>query len=271
MTEQNKIAPVMPLNAGEERKNAPVAVFDSGVGGIAVLRALRAQLPGEDLLYFGDSANAPYGEKGSEAVLALVMRHAARLLARAKALVLACNTATAVAAAALRRCYTGVPIIGMEPALRPALSLGAHPGVLVMATPVTLSEGKFAALLRSCEGRGEILPVPAPDIVRLVEQGEENSPRMATYLEKLLAPYCHVRPDAVVLGCTHFCFARTAISRTVGGDIPIFDGVEGTVREVERRLGSAGLLQEEGRTGSVTLTSSDHHALALYARLRGEQ
>ena len=270
MIKQTKITPVMPLSTGEDRKNAPVAVFDSGVGGISVLRTLRAQLPHEAFLYFGDSANAPYGEKGSDSVRALVIGHAARLLARAKALVIACNTATAVAVKELRQRYAGVPIIGMEPALRPALACGAHPRVLVLATPVTLGEGKFAALLRSCAGSGEILPVPAPEIVRLVEQGEENSPRMATYLEKLLAPYCHVPPDAVVLGCTHFCFARESISRAIGAHVPIFDGVDGTVHEVKRRLDAAGLLRDASKIGSVTLTSSDAHAVALYARLLGE-
>ncbi len=267
MEKQPKNTPVCPLIGEKGRGKAPVAVFDSGAGGIAVLRELHVRLPHEDLLYFGDSANAPYGERSSEEVCELTLSHAARLLTHAKALVLACNTATAVAAHALRWRYPDVPVIGMEPALRPALATAPHPRILVMATEVTLREEKFAHLLEKCAENCTVLPLPAPDIVRLVERGEEKGVRMATYLRGLLAPFCETPPDAVVLGCTHFCFVREQIAQIVGKRVPIFDGVAGTAAQLVRRLAAADLLNGKSEQGSVTLTSSDGAALPLYARL----
>ncbi len=248
-------------------RNAPVAVFDSGAGGIAVLRAIRARLPREELLYYGDSANAPYGEKSVDEVLSLTIEHAERLLTRAKALVLACNTATAVAALELRRRYPEAIIIGMEPALRPALCVAENPSVLVMATEITLREGKFASLVERHEKRCTVFKLPAPEIVRIVESGEENSPRMRAYIGELLAPYRSLSLDAVVLGCTHFCFARTAISSVLSVDVPLFDGIAGTVAQLVRRLDAQGLLSERPMRGTVTMTSSDSRALPLFARL----
>ena len=248
-------------------RNAPVAVFDSGAGGIAVLRAIRTRMPQEELLYFGDSANAPYGEKDAERIKELVLAHADQLLCRAKALVLACNTATAVAALEIRRRYPDAVVIGMEPALRSALCVAEHPRVLVMATDVTLREGKFAALLQRHEKCCTVFTLSAPDIVRMVEQGEENSPRMGAYIGELLAPYRTLGLDAVVLGCTHFCFARAAISSALGGDVPVFDGISGTVSQLARRLEAADLLTDRTTRGAVRMTSSNSRALPLFARL----
>ena len=248
-------------------RNAPVAVFDSGAGGIAVLRAIRARLPREELLYYGDSANAPYGERDVDEVFSLTLSHAERLLSRAKALVLACNTATAVAALELRRRYPEAIIIGMEPALRPALCVAEHPNVLVMATEITLREGKFTSLVERHEKRCTVFRLPAPGIVRMVEEGEQNSPRMGAYVEELLAPYRSLSLDAVVLGCTHFCFARQAIRAALGGDVPLFDGIAGTVSQLVRRLDAQGLISERPVRGTVTLTSSDSRALPRFAKL----
>ncbi len=248
-------------------RNAPVAVFDSGAGGIAVLRAIRTRMPQEELLYFGDSANAPYGEKSSEEIKSLVLSHADQLLSRAKALVLACNTATAVAAIELRRRYPDAIVIGMEPALRSALCVAEHPRVLVMATDVTLREGKFASLVQRHEKCCTVFTLSAPEIVRMVEQGEENSPRMGVYVGELLAPYRELSLDAVVLGCTHFCFVRRTIESALGGNVPVFDGVSGTVAQLARRLSAADLLTDRATRGAVRMTSSNSRALPLFARL----
>ena len=264
-----KNRPVTALFSGESnaRALAPVAVMDSGVGGLYVLREIRKLLPREQLLYFGDSANAPYGERPEDEVRELIFARAARLLEQAKAMVLACNTATALAAAELRRRYPQTPIVGMEPALKPAVAVREHPRVLVLATPTTLRERKFAALRKKYEARAEILPVAAPVLVRFVEAGETDGPALRAYLADLLAPYLDPRPDAVVLGCTHFSFAKEAISRTVGGDIPLFDGAAGTAAQLVRRLAAAGLLTPSLGRGSVTLTSSKAGVLPLYVKL----
>ena len=250
---------------------APVAVFDSGVGGIGVLRELKKALPQEDLLYFGDSAMAPYGERPTDAVRELVLLHAARLLQHAKALVLACNTATAAAAAALRAAYPQTPIIGMEPAIKPALAVCPHPNVLILATAATLREKKLQALLFRYRSCATFQKCPAPGLVRLVEAGLGGSPDADRYLAEILAPYTGERhPDAVVLGCTHFPFAKAAISRYFKGSVPLFDGALGTAREAARRLAVAGLLQDKSHTGTVTLTSSNPAMLPLYQRLLDE-
>ena len=248
-------------------KNAPVAVFDSGAGGIAVLRAIRSRLPRENLLYFGDSAMAPYGERRAEEVRRLAIDHADTLLVRAKALVIACNTATAVAAKEIRERHEGTIVIGMEPALRSAVNVAREPRVLVMATELTLREGRFSALAAGFGSACTVLPLCAPEIIRLVERGEESSLKMLDYIGELLAPYRATPPDAVVLGCTHFCFVREAIANAIGRDVPIFDGVTGTVGQLIRRLSAAELLREEPSRGVVTMTSSDSRALPLFARL----
>lgn len=226
---------------------APIAVLDSGIGGIGVLRELKKALPEESFLYFGDSANAPYGEKPAEEILKIVFSRAAHLACRAKALVLACNTATAVAAKELRA-RLALPVIGMEPAVRPALCVSPHPRVLVLATKATLEGAKFRALVQKTPG-AEITALAAPGIVRLVEAGALTGAAPRAYLEKLLAPYREVRFDAVVLGCTHFPFLTGELHRALGYPVPFFDGAAGTARETARRLAAAGLLREKPAPG----------------------
>ncbi|MBR2010541.1 MAG: glutamate racemase [Clostridia bacterium] len=249
-------------------RTAPVAVFDSGVGGIGVLREVKKLLPHEDLLYFGDDAMAPYGERPTDEVRALVLDHAQRLLRLAKALVLACNTATAAAAQELRQHYPTIPIIGMEPAIKPALKVAPHPRILILATPTTLREAKLRTLLRLHATRAVFYKCPAPELVRLVEEGLADSPEADRYLDRILAPFSGThRPDAVVLGCTHFPLAKDAILRHFGNDMPLFDGAVGTARELARRLAAENLLNPTEREGAVTLTSSAPHMLPLYHKL----
>ena len=247
-----------------DRNAAPIALLDSGVGGIGVLREVKKLLPWEQLTFFGDTANAPYGERSTEEVLTLTLAAAESLIPRAKALVLACNTATAVAAAELRRRYPDFPVIGMEPALRPALCVGAHPTVLVLATEATLRQEKFAILRRKCEKSATVMALSAPGIVRLVEAGMSDSPQMDAYLRALLSPL-PTPPDAVVLGCTHGPFARAALRRALG-DIPLFDGAIGTAKELCRRLTEEGLLSPAA-SGSILLSASNPTSLPLMARL----
>ena len=154
------------------QRNAPVGVFDSGHGGISVLRELVRRMPCEDFLYFGDSANAPYGPRTTESVQQLTFAAAERLLdAGCKALVVACNTATAAAIDLLRQRYDQIPVVGIEPALKPAVLENDHPHVLVMATEMTLREEKFHRQMESYQDRAEIYRLPAPGIVESVEQG----------------------------------------------------------------------------------------------------
>jgi len=234
-------------------ENDYIAVFDSGVGGISVLRHLTRLLPSERFLYFGDSANAPYGTKTREQVKALTFAAAEKLRNMGiKALVVACNTATSAAIAELRAAFPELIIIGIEPALK--LAADKFPGgkLGVMATPMTLREEKFALLMGRFSESCEIYKIPAPGLVELIEAGKADSPETDALLHALFAPYPKL--DALVLGCTHYPFAARAISRVLGDDVALLDGGDGTARETKRRLKEARLLRTG--EGSVTFENS---------------
>lgn len=234
-----------------------IAVLDSGIGGVSVLRELVRLLPGEDFYYFGDTARAPYGTKTKEEVLAIVRENVKALLSRgAVAIVLACNTATAAAAAALRAEYPEVPIIGIEPALKPATMVSPHPRVLSMATPLTLREEKYAALEARFAADAEIIDVPCPGLMELIEAGHLDDGVLDAYLDGLLLPYRGIPFDACVLGCTHYPHAKRAIARHLPESCVILDGGEGTARETARRLREAGLLSGRLSGGEVTFANS---------------
>ena len=236
----------------------PIAVFDSGLGGVSVLKELHKLMPGENYIYYGDSANAPYGTKETSQILRLSTKNVEMLMERgAKAVVIACNTATAAAAKELREKYPDYPIIGLEPALKPAALSAPHPTVAVMATPLTLREKKFAALMARFEDEAEIIKIPAPKIVELVESGREDSREMDAYLRKIFEPYAGKKIDCVVLGCTHFPFAKRAILRHFDGRVTLFDGGEGTARQTRRVLEERGMLNDPGSAGSISFENSD--------------
>lgn len=223
--------------------NDYIAVFDSGVGGISVLRHLVRILPKERYLYFGDSANAPYGTKSKEEVKRLTFAAAEKLMKKGiKALVVACNTATSAAINDLRVAYPELIVIGIEPALK--LAADKFPGgkLGVMATPMTLREEKFARLMERFSDSNTIYKIPAPGLVELIESGKADSPETDTLLQKLFAPYENL--DAVVLGCTHYPFAAKALQRVLGKQVALLDGGDGTARETKRRLTEAGLLRD---------------------------
>ena len=188
----------------------PIGFFDSGVGGISVLREARALLPREHFIFYGDNAHAPYGSKDEEEIRTLTWDAVQILLAQnIKALVVACNTATSAAAASLRQALT-LPVIGMEPALKPATQLRHGGTVLVMATARTLSLPKFQLLMQRY-GQ-DAVPLPCPGLMEFVERGILRGEALTRFLGDLLAPYLDRQVDAVVLGCTHYVFVRDAIA-----------------------------------------------------------
>ena len=226
------------------QKSDYIAVFDSGVGGISVLRELTKLLPKERFLYYGDSANAPYGTKTTEAVRKLTLAAADRMLCKpVKALVVACNTATAAAIDALRKAHPDLIVIGIEPALK--LAADRYPGkrIGVMATEVTLREEKFDTLLHRFHEKHPVTKISAPGLVELVEAGKADSEEAYDLLSGILTPY-KGKIDVLVLGCTHYPFAKAAISRVLGADVVLLDGGEGTAREAKRRLALADLLSD---------------------------
>jgi len=231
----------------------PIAVFDSGVGGISVLRELVRLMPGEKYLYYGDSANAPYGNRTTQQVQALTLAAADMLVRRGiKALVVACNTATAAAIEELRRKYPDTIVVGIEPALKVAVDHFPNGHIGIMATQVTLRENKLASQLeRFAQAQVEL--IPAPGLVELVEDGKADSPEAEALLRKILTPYVG-KLDALVLGCTHYPFACKAIARVLGTEVPLLDGGPGTARQTKRCLEQAGLLYEGA--GSVQIENS---------------
>lgn len=242
-----------------EKKDCPVGVFDSGLGGISVLKELLYLLPNENYIFYADALHTPYGERSVEELEALTTHAAETLIAQGvKAILIACNTATSAAGQALREKYPELPIIGIEPAVKPAVLAGNHPTVVVLATRATLRQEKYRKLLDTYGDQGEIYSLPSPGLVTFVEQGELDSEAVRSYirdgLEGLSIP--HHRIDAVVLGCTHFPFVRSAIEAVVGRDVAIYDGAQGAAQEMRRRLGEQGLLSERAERGRIRWQNS---------------
>ena len=238
------------------RKEDYIAVFDSGVGGISVLRQLRKIMPDENYIYFGDSANAPYGSRSTEEVRALTLAAAEKLITEypVKALVVACNTATAAAIETLRETYRDLIVIGIEPAVK--LAADHFPGgrLGVMATEVTLREEKFDHLMHRFDGNCTIYKIPAPGLVKLIEAGKSDTAETDALLQELLGPYVG-KLDALVLGCTHYPFVSRRIGKVLGSRTELLHGGKGTSRETKRRLEAAGLLYDG--PGHVEIISSD--------------
>ena len=250
---------------------APFGVVDSGLGGISVVRQIVQDMPHERVLYFGDSANAPYGTKTPQEVRRLSFDIMERFMSQGvKAVVIACNTATSAAANALRD-HNDIPIIGMEPALKvacdrgdtaagdgtaPARHMPQH--VIVAATPLTLREHKFAALMDRFKANNMISPQPCPDLVEIVESGRlcDHDLVMRT-LHRYFDGYDLPSIDSVVLGCTHFVFYRDYFRELLPERAAVIDGNEGTVRHLGVVLESLGKLAPEDATGGVELANSD--------------
>ncbi len=248
-------------------KEEYIAVFDSGLGGVSVLKELCKLMPRERYLYFGDSANAPYGARTTQQVRQLTLAAAEMLLERGtKALVVACNTATAAAIDQLREAYPETIIVGIEPAVKLAAQQYQGGTIGVMATPVTLREEKFNHLLERFT-QEQILAISAPELVGLIEAGATER-ELEEYLRPILSPY-RDRLDAVVLGCTHYPFAAGVIQKLL--NTQILDGGAGTAQQTRRRLEEAGLLHEG--TGEIQMenSSSDPALLRRAMALLGEE
>ena len=249
------------ISEGFTLDQRPIGLLDSGLGGIGVLGEALRQLPNEDYVYYGDTANAPYGDKAPEEVLGLVHQAVERLIElRCKAIVIACNTATSVSAGKLRQ-ELDLPIIGMEPALKPASQLPGGGKILVMATRVTLALPKFQALMAQY-GR-DAVPVPCPGLMECVERGELEGPKVTALLRQLLGPWLSQPIKAVVLGCTHYPFLRKTIAALFPAGTPLIDGNAGSVRQLRRRLEEQDLLSDRQEPGRITFLSSSEDPSVL--------
>jgi len=247
-------------------KEEYIAVFDSGVGGISVLRELVRLMPREKYLYYGDSANAPYGDRTTAQVRQLTLAAAEQLMARGvKALVIACNTATAAAVKELRSAYPDTIVIGIEPALKLAYDRYPDGRVGVMATQVTLREEKFAQQLERFPNM-QVSLIPAPGLVERIEAGQADSPETESLLRQLLSPYVG-KLDALVLGCTHYPFVKETVARILGEGTALLDGSLGTARHTMRRLQEQDLLRQGEGELQIENSSGDQRLITLAADL----
>ena len=249
-------------------KTGYIAVFDSGVGGISVLRELVRLMPQERYLYFGDSANAPYGTRPTEQVRELTLAAAEKLMTRGiKALVIACNTATAAAITQLRQCYPDTVVIGIEPALKLAADHFPRARVGVLATPLTLREEKFAHLTERFPGM-QVAAIPLPGLVELIEDGS-SAEDMEAFLRSRLESWAG-KLDAVVLGCTHYPLVSGIIQKILGPETVLLDGGKGTAEQTRRRLEQAGLLWDGPGEILMENSAADPEKIRLSRRLLEE-
>ncbi len=258
--------------SADTRRHQPIGVFDSGVGGLSVLQRIRADLPHETLLYVADSGHAPYGNKSTEFIARRAFAITEFLLGQdAKAVVVACNTATAAAIARLRAHFS-LPIIGIEPALKPAVTATRSGVVGILATGHTVRSDKFAALLDQHGHRARVMVQPCPGLADCVEHGELNGPHPRALLERYLEPLLVAGADTLVLGCTHYPFLIPLIQRLVGPDVAILDPSPAVARQLRRRLEAARLLADGGAIGGERyLTSGAPEPTArLMTRLLGQ-
>ena len=213
-----------------------IGVFDSGVGGLSVLRHIRQILPNERLIYVADSGHVPYGDKSKEYIEArsLILT---RFLQQqgADAIVIACNTASAVAAATLRSQFS-LPIVAMEPAVKPAVAASRNGIVGVLATTGTLASARFAALLERYAGEGEIITQGCPGLVEQVEKGDLYSRETRELIERYTAPLLARGADTLILGCTHYPFLAGVIAEVVGNNIALVDTGTAVARQLQRRI-----------------------------------
>jgi glutamate racemase len=221
-----------------------IGVFDSGVGGLSVLREIRRELPFENLVYVADSGYAPYGDRSE----AFVQQRARSLLdfligQGAKAVVVACNTATAVAVDALRSTFT-LPIVAIEPAVKPAAATTRSGVVGVLATTNTLASAKFAKLVDQYAGGAAVLTQASPGLVEQVESGDLDGARTRELVGRYVDPLLEEGADTLVLGCTHFPFLTPLIQEIAGPNVAVIDPATAVARELRRRLRTHNLLSE---------------------------
>ena len=265
-----------------DRIKLPIGFMDSGLGGLSVLAEAVKEMPGEDFLYFGDSANAPYGVRPGEEIKALTYRVVDMLLERGiKGLAVACNTATSAAVRSLREDHPDLPIVGIEPAIKPAVEKNKGGRIIVLATPMTIRQEKYHRLVERYRGGTDLVSVPCPGLMEFVEEGDPDSPELLGYFKEHLSPCLIPGTETIVLGCTHYPFIKGQLERFLREEtkdpVEIIDGSLGTAKELKRRLGEKGLLKTGPEKGRITIENSEKgdemikRSWLLLSRITGEE
>lgn len=238
-------------------KNSPIGFFDSGVGGLSVMKEAISIMPNENFIYFGDSKNAPYGTKELKEVKNLTLNAVDFLLDKnVKAVVVACNTATSAAIEDIRNKYKELVVIGIEPALKPAVKLSRKGKIIIMATPMTLREKKFKLLMEKYNDESSIESLPCAGLVEFIEQGVLEGEELEGYLKEKFRYYLNDDIASVVLGCTHYPFVKKPLANVIGNDVPLIDGGIGTSYELERKLIEKNLINDSKEKGNIEIYNS---------------
>lgn len=252
---------------------SPIGIFDSGVGGLSVLRAIRAQMPEESVIYFGDQGHIPYGPRPMEQIRDFSEAITKFLLERgAKIIVVACNTASAAALRYLREKFPNVQFVGMEPAVKPAAETTQTGRVGVLATPATFQGALYASVVERFANGVELFQDTCPGLVQQIEGGNLNGPETRKILEDALRPMLERNIDTVVLGCTHYPFVIPLIQEIVGENVRVIDPAPAVAKQVKRLLEAGGTRNDQSAGGDVRFfTSGDPVALkSLLPVLLGE-
>ena len=241
-----------------EKKDLPIGFMDSGLGGLSVLIEAVREMPSEDFLYYGDSANAPYGTRPQEEIRILTYAVVDKLLEKGiKGLVVACNTATGAAVRSLREDHPYLPIVGIEPAIKPAVEANKGGRIIVMATPMTIAQQKYKDLVERFRGDSDLVSVSCPGLMEFVEEGDLDDPELDAFFDAHLKKYLTDDTETIVLGCTHYPFIKPRLRKYLNNDrIRIIDGSLGTARELKRRLREKGLLKNREKEGRIVIENS---------------
>lgn len=239
------------------KPSAPIGIYDSGVGGLTVLRAVRSLLPDEDLIYFADQANVPYGNRSLNEVRGLAEGAASFFKSQgAKLIVIACNTASAAALKHLRGLFPDYPFVGMEPAVKPAAEQTLSGKVGVLATPSTFQGELYASVVERFAHDVELYQATCPGLVQQIENGHLNTPQTRKILVDALEPMLQEGVDTLVMGCTHFPFVIPLISEITGNEVNVIDPAPAIARQVKRVLETRGLLRERKKAGEMVFRTS---------------
>jgi len=255
--------------SGNSSPTQPIALYDSGVGGLSVLRAVRSALPREHLLYFGDQAKVPYGSRSLEELRSLAEASARFLLSQgAKLIVIACNTASAAALKHLRAVLPEVPFVGMEPAVKPAAEQTHTRKVGVLATPSTFQGELYASVVERFAQDVEIFQSTCPGLVSQIEKARLAAPKTRRILEEAVLPMLDAGADTLVLGCTHYPFVIPLIEKIAAGRARVIDPAPAVARQTARVLAERGLLNPGPDEGSLRFITSGEPAAFEYALSR---
>jgi glutamate racemase len=252
---------------------SPIGIFDSGVGGLSVLKVVRAQMPEESVIYLGDQGHVPYGPRPLEEVQAFSEEITRFLLSKgAKLIVVACNAASAAALQYLRRTFPAISFVGMEPAVKPAAEYSKSGGVGVLATPATFQGALYASVVERFAQGVTVLQDVCPGLVGQIEKGELDAPKTESILRVALEPMLEKGIDTVVLGCTHYPFVIPLIERIVGENVRVIDPAPAVARQAGRLLEAAGNRQPAGKKAAVAYytTAEAESMQKLLPKLLGE-